>query len=75
MESVNGEDASRDWRTRVEIPTLKLYFIGSNRDNTLRLTPAIDDPRFGFAAGKAMSATSVILAVQPFANSYNGLPQ
>jgi hypothetical protein len=59
----------------VEIPALKLYFIGSNRDSTLFLTPAIDDPRFSFSAGRAMSAASVILAVQPFANDYNGLPQ
>jgi len=59
----------------VQIPSLKLYFIGSRRDNVLFLTPATDNPRFGFEAGTAISAESAILAVQPFAAEYNGLPQ
>jgi len=59
----------------VQIPALKLYFIGNRRDGVLFLTPAEDHPLFGFASGKTITAESAILVVQPIAAQYNGLPE
>jgi hypothetical protein len=59
----------------VQIPALKVYFVGHIADNTLILTPTLDDPRFQFAAGKPLPADVALLAIQPTAQTYNGLPQ
>jgi hypothetical protein len=59
----------------VQIPALKLYFIGTRRDGVLFLTAAADHPLFGFVTGKTIAAESAILVIQPIAAQYNGLPE
>jgi hypothetical protein len=58
----------------VEVPALKVYFLGSRSDQRLTLTPLLDDPTVKFKAGVPMPAEEALGALVPIAKAYNGLP-
>ncbi|WP_143299280.1 hypothetical protein [Candidatus Brocadia sapporoensis] len=59
----------------VQVPALNLYFIGHCTDKELMLTPLLDDPSFGFKAGRTISAIDVFTAILPSVKEHNGLPR
>jgi hypothetical protein len=59
----------------VNVPALKVYFVGRRNDEALALIALIDDPRFSFKAGEVMPAERVFAVLQKEAEAYNGLPQ
>jgi hypothetical protein len=58
----------------VQVPAFSLFFIAQRSENGMVLTPIMDDARFGFSAGKSLTATEVFETISPFAREYNGLP-
>lgn len=59
----------------VQVPALKVYFVGRRTEGGLTLTAVMDDPRLGFKAGQTMSADQALAVLQRAAASYNGLPE
>jgi hypothetical protein len=59
----------------VQIPALKVYFVGRRTDGGVTLTAVMDDPRLGFKAGQTMSADQALSVLQRTAATYNGLPE
>lgn len=58
----------------VRIPALNLEFLGYRIDNTMMLTPLIDEPAYGFARGRPLPAARVFEALLPDAERHDGLP-
>lgn len=58
----------------VQVLALNLYFIAHRTNDVLMLTPLLDDPSYGFKAGKTMLADEVFGAILPAAKRHDGLP-
>jgi hypothetical protein len=58
----------------VHVPALNLYFVAHRVDKVLTLIPVLDDPSYGFKAGKAIIADKVFEAILPAARKHDGLP-
>lgn len=59
----------------VQIPALKIYFLGRRADNNVTFTAVANEPRLGFKAGESMLADRALSTLQRAATGYNGLPQ
>lgn len=58
----------------VEVPGLKLVFVGYRAGGVLMLTPVLDDAAFKFQAGVAMAADKVFATIRVAAKSHMDLP-
>ena len=58
----------------VSVPALNLYFVAKRSDKELFLTPILDDARFEFLAGNALSAKEVFERILPAAREQEDLP-
>ena len=58
----------------VEVPGLKLVFVGYRADGRIVLTPILDDAGFQFKAGQPISADKVFQRIRVAAKSHRDLP-
>lgn len=58
----------------VEVPGLKLMFVGHRAEGRVLLTPVLDDAGFQFRAGQPISADKVFVRIQVAAKSHRDFP-
>jgi hypothetical protein len=58
----------------VEVPGLKLVFVGYRAEGRIVLTPILDDAGFQFKAGQAIPAEKVFARIRVAAKSHRELP-
>jgi hypothetical protein len=58
----------------VEVPGLKLLFVGYRVEGRIFLTPILDDPSFQFKAGQPISADKVFARIRVAAKSHRDFP-
>jgi hypothetical protein len=60
---------------QVRIPAFNLTFVAHLSGNTLMLTPTVDTPAYGLAAGTTVAAETLFTRLQPEAERDQGLPR
>jgi hypothetical protein len=58
----------------VQVRSLNLSFVGRRDASQVTLIPIIDDARFGFKRGEAVSLADAVAKILPAARHHNGLP-
>jgi hypothetical protein len=59
----------------VQVPALNLSMVAHRENNTLMLTPTLDDARFEFKAGGTTAAKDLFAKLVPAAQKDDGLPK
>jgi hypothetical protein len=58
----------------LRIPAFNMYFLARRVENQVMAVPIADDPRIKVKAGEAVPLPTLLEALRPIANEYNGLP-
>jgi len=58
----------------LRVPALNVSFVARQHGEELVLMPVLDDPRFDFDPGEAVSLDRALEALAPLAREHNGLP-
>ncbi|MGC4001245.1 MAG: hypothetical protein QM767_28805 [Anaeromyxobacter sp.] len=58
----------------VEVPAMKLVFIGFLKDGALWLAPVLDNPSFGFKANEPVKADEVFKKLAPASKAFRDAP-